>query len=39
MTFEYFMFTGGEDEVKRQVSYCTRCLEMVETIEEGIANN
>jgi hypothetical protein len=38
MTFDYFMCTGGEDEVRRMISYLTRSLELMETIEEGIAN-
>jgi len=40
MIMEYLMSTGGEDEVKRLISYLTRCLETMETMfGEGAANN
>jgi hypothetical protein len=40
MTFDYFMCTGGEDEVRRLISFLTRSLELWETMYgKGGANN
>jgi hypothetical protein len=43
MTFDYFMCTGGEDEVNRLIGYLTSSLEKMEKMEtmfgEGTANN